>query len=308
MPNEYKNYYQILGVSRNATQAQIEQRYRDLCKELDPDYPEDAEMIAALELFKNAYSTLIDYNLRSAYDEATLIELTPEQSRGLAQLFRSGNFAAIDEIWNNAADYELEQRTYIAWRVASRRRAPGLLSEVYTTTFINDDANFPVASLEYEEHSLNTDHPISIRIVFRTNLANTKLREKLTMRAFTVNNPDSADQSIPLTDSICFPRLHDDLQDYEFICDEMRPAKVLNGKQCQFGTVYFASEASRTKSIFTERDQTFDPGAAIQNWAYGLYQRAHKAITGTEIQSTVSEPDPNFINELNSTPTPTYRS
>ncbi len=70
-----ENYYQILGVSENATGEQIRQAYRSLCKDLHPDIlPRDAgENLKKLaeqriKMITIAYSTLNDENLRREYD------------------------------------------------------------------------------------------------------------------------------------------------------------------------------------------------------------------------------------------------
>ena len=64
-----KNYYDILGVSKTASQDEIKSAYRKLAKQYHPDFhPGDA---AAAEKFKEineANETLSDENKRKQYD------------------------------------------------------------------------------------------------------------------------------------------------------------------------------------------------------------------------------------------------
>lgn len=70
-----KNYYQILGVDKNATSDQIKSAYRQLAKKYHPDLyttKSDAEKKEAEEKFKeinHAYEVLSDEQKRAAYDQ-----------------------------------------------------------------------------------------------------------------------------------------------------------------------------------------------------------------------------------------------
>ena len=70
MPQEYKDYYAILGVPKNATQEEIKQAYRRLVKQWHPDlHPENRR--EAEERFKEiqeAYEVLSDPKKRHQYD------------------------------------------------------------------------------------------------------------------------------------------------------------------------------------------------------------------------------------------------
>lgn len=69
MPSNGRDYYDILGVPRDATPEQIKRAYRDLVKKYHPDVAKDKR--AAEERFKEiseAYEVLGDAQKRSAYD------------------------------------------------------------------------------------------------------------------------------------------------------------------------------------------------------------------------------------------------
>ena len=64
-----KNYYEILGVDRKATDAEIKAAYRKLVKQYHPDlHPGDANAAAKFKEVNEAHEVLSDSQKRAKYD------------------------------------------------------------------------------------------------------------------------------------------------------------------------------------------------------------------------------------------------
>ena len=66
---EYKDYYQTLGISRDATQDQIKQAYRKVARKYHPDVSKEHGAEAKFKDAGEAYEVLKDPEKRSAYDK-----------------------------------------------------------------------------------------------------------------------------------------------------------------------------------------------------------------------------------------------
>lgn len=66
---EYKDYYKILGVARDATQEQIKQAYRKVARKFHPDISKEANAEAKFKDVGEAYEVLKDPEKRAAYDK-----------------------------------------------------------------------------------------------------------------------------------------------------------------------------------------------------------------------------------------------
>ena len=66
---EYKDYYKILGVNKNATAAQIKKEYRKMARKYHPDVNKDADAEQKFKEVGEAYEVLKDPEKRKAYDQ-----------------------------------------------------------------------------------------------------------------------------------------------------------------------------------------------------------------------------------------------
>nr|WP_314546781.1 DnaJ C-terminal domain-containing protein [uncultured Massilia sp.] len=66
---EYKDYYQVLGVDKTASQADIKKAYRKLVRQYHPDVSTHKDADAKTKEINEAYDVLGDAEKRAAYDE-----------------------------------------------------------------------------------------------------------------------------------------------------------------------------------------------------------------------------------------------
>jgi curved DNA-binding protein len=66
---EFKDYYKIMGVARDATQDEIKRSYRKLARKYHPDVSKEIDAEARFKELGEAYEVLKDAEKRAAYDQ-----------------------------------------------------------------------------------------------------------------------------------------------------------------------------------------------------------------------------------------------
>lgn len=72
MANSNKNYYEILGIKKDSSEADIKKAYRKLAREHHPDMVDESDKVAAEKRFKDineAYQVLSDPQKKRMYDQ-----------------------------------------------------------------------------------------------------------------------------------------------------------------------------------------------------------------------------------------------
>lgn len=66
---EYKDYYEIMGVGKDATQDEIKRAYRKMARKYHPDVSKETDAEAKFKEVGEAYEVLKDTEKRAAYDQ-----------------------------------------------------------------------------------------------------------------------------------------------------------------------------------------------------------------------------------------------
>ena len=93
MAQEKRDYYEVLGVSKTATDAEIKKAYRKLAMKYHPDYnPGDKEAEEKFKEINEANEVLSDPKKRQLYDQYGFAGVDPNYGAGQGGGFGGGSF------------------------------------------------------------------------------------------------------------------------------------------------------------------------------------------------------------------------
>lgn len=103
---EKRDYYEVLGVSRDASDAEIKKAYRKLSKKYHPDINKEAGAEDKFKEISEAYEILSDSQKRAAYDQYGHAANDPNFGAGGfggfgGQGFGGGSFSGFDDIFES---------------------------------------------------------------------------------------------------------------------------------------------------------------------------------------------------------------
>lgn len=105
-----ENYYQVLGVSYDASVEKIKQVYRSLAKQYHPDVNQgDTIKEEQFKLISEAYETLSDKDKRSSYDFWLLLQVSEQNDDTNST---SNTWRYNESIWPRYKSYKKEPVTY----------------------------------------------------------------------------------------------------------------------------------------------------------------------------------------------------
>ena len=83
MPEEKRDYYEVLGVSKGASDDEIKKAYRKTAKKYHPDlHPDDPEAEAKFKECNEAYEVLSDPQKKARYDQFGFAGVDPNYGAG----------------------------------------------------------------------------------------------------------------------------------------------------------------------------------------------------------------------------------
>jgi curved DNA-binding protein len=176
---EFKDYYQTMGVARDATQDQIKRAYRKLARKYHPDVSKEPDAEERFKEVGEAYEVLKDPEKRAAYDQlgpnwkaGQDFRTPPDWDAGFE--FRGGGYTDAGEQDHSAFFEELFGRRYAGTAGQSRRRSFRMRGEDHHAKVLIDledsyqgatrTITLRMPELTEDGHLTTRDHTLNVRI------------------------------------------------------------------------------------------------------------------------------------------------
>ena len=124
MAEQKRDYYEVLGVSKDADDAALKKAYRMLAKKYHPEAnPGDKQAEAAFKEINEAYSVLSDPKKRAQYDQFGHAAFDPRMGGGSGGGFYEGNAADFGDIFGDMFGGDIFGSFFGGGRGAQRQAA-----------------------------------------------------------------------------------------------------------------------------------------------------------------------------------------
>jgi curved DNA-binding protein len=173
---EFKDYYKIMGVARDATDAQIKQAYRRLARKYHPDVSKEPDAEAKFKEVGEAYEVLRSPEKRAAYDRLGSGPRPGEDFRPPPDWGTGFEFSGAGPgAGESAADYSDFFETLFGRAAAGQRRAarPGHGEDHHAKVLLDLDATLEggsrtftlrVPEIDAEGHVAVKDRVLNVRV------------------------------------------------------------------------------------------------------------------------------------------------
>ncbi|HID73167.1 TPA: molecular chaperone DnaJ [Candidatus Micrarchaeota archaeon] len=143
-----RDYYEILGVQKNASASDIKKAYRKLAMKYHPDRSTEKEAEAKFKEISEAYAVLSDDTKRKQYDQYGHAGFDQMYSR--EDIFRNANFSGFEDIFGGNSPFEDMFSAMFGGSFGRRRRMDiGADLEVQIEVTLEEAANGVKKDLYY---------------------------------------------------------------------------------------------------------------------------------------------------------------